>query len=76
MLRCFDNEPIGTIPSTRFLVLGGGEHQRLVAWTNAALKAGEDVILQPFVGAEAESWLVLLRQLTSMMLSQAIHSPL
>lgn len=75
LLEAFDKEPIGTIPSTRFLVLGGGEPQRLVAWTNAALTAKKSQFFAPFNGPESNTWLVLLRQIAAIMLAQIVSSP-
>jgi len=75
LLGSFDREPVGTIASTRFLVLGGGERTRLVAWTKAALKGDKSQIFAPFEGSEANTWLVLLRQLTAIMLTQIVSSP-
>jgi hypothetical protein len=78
MNQAFDSEPIGTVASTRYLVFGGGERQRLIKWTNAALEAtskDEYALFIPFDGSEAQSWLVLLRQLTFIMLKQAVANP-
>ncbi|KAG8821912.1 hypothetical protein FRC18_011175 [Serendipita sp. 400] len=75
MLRAFDSEPIGTVASARYLVLGGGEHTRLVAFANAALKAREKAVFQPFFGPESSSWLVLLRQIACLMLTQVAGDP-
>lgn len=75
LLQSYDREPVGTIASTRFLVLGGGEHARLVAWTKAALKGHKSQIFAPFASPEANTWLVLLRQLTAIMLTQIVSSP-
>jgi hypothetical protein len=75
LLQSFDREPVGTIASTRFLVLGGGEHTRLMAWTKAALKGDKSQIFAPFAGPDANTWLVLLRQLTAIMLTQIVSSP-
>lgn len=78
MNQAFDSEPIGTVASTRYLVFGGGERQRLIAWTNVALEATKEdeyTLFKPFEGPEAQSWLVLLRQLTLIMLKQAVANP-
>ena len=68
-LGLFDREPVGTIASARFLVLGGGEQARLSAWATAALQAGDNALWLPFTGQDAAIWLVLIRQIAFMLLT-------
>jgi hypothetical protein len=74
-LELFDREPVGTIASTRFLVLGGGEQARLSAWATAALQAGDNALWLPFTGPDAPSWLVLIRQIALMLLTELSRAP-
>jgi len=74
-LELFDREPAGTIASARFLVLGGGEQARLRAWATAALQAGDSAIWLPFKGQDAATWLVLIRQIALMLLTELNRAP-
>ena len=74
-LELFDREPVGTIASARFLVLGGGEQARLSAWATAALQAGDNALWLPFTGQEAATWLVLIRQIALMLLAEISRAP-
>lgn len=76
LLKRFDQEPLGTLTSTRLLIFGGGERRRLLTWTNAALGDGDSFLSDRFLGPDAASWLVLLKQLTYMMLKQVTNAPL
>lgn len=70
ILREFDTVPLGSVLSTRLLVVGGCEHTRLVAWARAAIQAGEIGISAPCSGPEASSWIVLLRQIANAMITE------
>lgn len=74
-LESFDREPVGTIASARFLVLGGGEQARLSAWATAALQAGDNALWLPFSGQGAVTWLVLIRQIALMLLAEISRAP-
>jgi hypothetical protein len=74
-LQLFDKEPVGTIASARFLVLGGGEQARLSAWATAALQAGDNALWLPFSGQDAATWLVFTRQIALMLLAEISRAP-
>ena len=74
-LELFDREPVGTIASIRFLVLGGGEQARLSAWATATLQAGDHALWLPFTGPDALTWLVLIRQIAFMLLTELSRAP-
>lgn len=74
-LELFDREPVGTIASAQFLVLGGGGQARLSAWATAALQAGDNALWRPFAGQEAATWLVFIRQIALMLLAEISHAP-
>ena len=74
-LESFDREPVGTIASARFLVLGGGEQARLSAWATAALQAGDNALWLPFSDQGAVTWLVLIRQIALMLLAEISRAP-
>jgi len=74
-LELFDREPAGTIASARFLVLGGGEQARLSAWATAALQAGDHMLWLPFTSQDATTWLVLIRQIAFMLLTEFSRAP-
>jgi ubiquitin-protein ligase E3 C len=74
--REFDAEPLETLRSARLLLFGGGERKRLLVWTNAALNAGDAFLSDRMSGSDAMSWLVLLKQLAYMMLTQITNDPL
>jgi len=75
LLKEFDNEPLGSLTSTRKLVFGGGERGRLLTWTNAALKGGDTFLSERLSGSDAMSWLVLLKQIAYMVLTEITSDP-
>lgn len=75
LLDAFDKEPLGTVMSTRLLVLAGGEETRLSKWAHAAVQAGNSALWQPYMGPEAASWLVLVRQIAVMILRATSRAP-
>ncbi|KIM29078.1 hypothetical protein M408DRAFT_329093 [Serendipita vermifera MAFF 305830] len=76
LLERFDQEPVGTLTSTRLLLFGGGESRRLLTWTTAALGDGNAFMQNRFLGPDAGNWLVLLKQLSSIILKQVTNDPL
>jgi len=74
-LELFDREPAGTIASARFLVFSGGERARLSTWTTATLEAGDSAVWLPFTGQDAATWLVLIRQIALMLLTELARAP-
>lgn len=60
---------------TRLLLLGGADEGRLSRWSREMSDTRYDHLMGPFRGSHKESWLVLIRQTSFLLLQNASRDP-
>ncbi|TFK46201.1 HECT-domain-containing protein [Heliocybe sulcata] len=68
-------ENVTGIGGLRCLVVMGQDEEALAMWSDAMLGAGEEALFQLGTGPERESWLVLIRPVSSLLLKSAARAP-
>ncbi|PPQ73989.1 hypothetical protein CVT26_006358 [Gymnopilus dilepis] len=74
MRRVFEGDVLG-LRGLRCLVLIGRDEDVLGRWAGAVAGLGSDQIFAPVVGEHGQSWLVLIRQATLLLLQSVAQSP-